>query len=382
MNDTPSTIGIADRIFPDFSRNVYCVLGLTVDAVSFAEAKDKVLSAIKDRRRLLLTTPNMNFVTISFSSPKFRNSILCSDLCTADGMPLVWISRILGAPLDERVSGSNLFSTFIEDTGTKLRVFLFGGEEGTAQAAAERLNGMDRGVNCVGHFYPGFTPVEEMATPEVLKVVNDSNADFLLLALGAQKGQSWIMDTERRLNVPVISHLGSTLNYIAGTVRRAPAQWQRLGLEWLWRVKEEPYLWRRYFKDFIMLIKLLLSRVIPSVAYRFLYSPTEADLKLAALSVCTDDNTQALGFKGPWDKRNLSLVRLALQEAFQSNSDIVLDFEQLSYADSAFLGLILLAYGYQHRARRRFSISRLGSQMPTILYLYGCEYLKDAVDRN
>ena len=382
MNQIFSANDIADRNIPDFSRNVYCVLGLILDAVSSVEAKDKVLSAAKQRRRLLLATPNMNFVTISRSSSKFRNSILCSDLCTADGIPLVWMSRILGAPINERAPGSNLFSTFIEDEGANLRVFLFGGEITVAQAAADQLNAMNRGVHCVGHFYPGFTSVEKMATPDVLKLINDSNADFLLLALGAQKGQSWIMDTAHHLNVPVISHLGSTINYIARSIRRAPPLWQRLGLEWLWRIKEEPYLWRRYFTDFIMLTRLFFSRVIPSVLYRFLHSPNDADFESASLNICANDSTHTLSFAGPWDKRNLSSVRLAFQDAFQSKSDIVLDFEELKYADSAFLGLILLAYGCQIRARRRFSIRSLGSKMPRILYLYGCEYLSEAVEIN
>jgi N-acetylglucosaminyldiphosphoundecaprenol N-acetyl-beta-D-mannosaminyltransferase len=295
-------------------------------------------------------------------------------------MPLVWISRLLGAPIRERVSGSNLFSALMDDADSRLRVFLFGGEKGVARMASDTINELNRGVQCVGHFYPGFTSVEEMADPEALKRINESDADFLLLALGAQKGQFWIMDNELHLSVPVISHLGSTINYVANSVRRAPPLWQDAGLEWLWRIKEEPYLWKRYLTDFATLIQLSLSRAIPSLIYKWLNTPGEADLKAAALEVEKSDGAHVLRFSGAFDKRNLSSMRLALQQAFEAKANIALDFEDLKYADSAFLGLILLAYGYQARARRRFSIRRLGNKTPRILYLFGCDYLMDAVE--
>jgi N-acetylglucosaminyldiphosphoundecaprenol N-acetyl-beta-D-mannosaminyltransferase len=380
MNDAPQAREILDKLTPDFSRDVYCVLGLTLDAVNFEEAKKRIALAVERRQRLFLTTPNMNFVSLGHSSAKFRNSVLCSDLCTADGMPLVWISRLLGAPIRERVSGSNLFSSLIDDAESKLRVFLFGGEKGTAQAAADKINELNLGVQCVGHFYPGFTSVDKMSDPDVLKRINDSDADFLLLALGAQKGQFWILDNEHHLSVPVISHLGSTINYVAHSVRRAPRLWQSVGLEWLWRIKEEPHLWKRYFTDFSTLIQLSVSRVVPSLIYKSLNCPSEGDLKAASLDIEENDGAHLMRFNGAFDKRNLSSVRLALHRAFEAKAGIVLDFQDLKYADSAFLGLILLAYGYQARARRRFSIRRLGNKTPKILYLFGCDYLMDAVE--
>ena len=83
------------------------------------------------------------------------------------------------------------------------------------------------------------------------------------MALGAQKGQAWLMANRGKLTVPVVSHLGATLNFLAGTVRRAPEGVRKLGLEWLWRIKEEPKLARRYLSDGGRLAWLLLTRVLP-----------------------------------------------------------------------------------------------------------------------
>jgi len=90
----------------------------------------------------------------------------------------------------------------------------------------------------------------------VLQAINASQADFLVVALGAKKGQAWILHNLEHLQVPVVSHLGAVVNFVAGTVQRAPAAWQRAGLEWLWRIKEEPALFGRYWNDGLALFGL------------------------------------------------------------------------------------------------------------------------------
>jgi N-acetylglucosaminyldiphosphoundecaprenol N-acetyl-beta-D-mannosaminyltransferase len=105
--------------------------------------------------------------------------------------------------------------------------------------------------------------VEKMIDPSYLEQINTTGADFLLVALGGQKGQAWFMGNRQKLAVPVVSHLGSTVNFLTGTVRRAPAGLRRLGLEWLWRIGQEPHLAMRYLSDGTRLLGLLLGRVAP-----------------------------------------------------------------------------------------------------------------------
>ena len=128
-------------------------------------------------------------------------------------------------------------------------MYSFGGPDGVAEAAWRQLRFESKGLTCVGYESPGFGSIDEMSTEGIIQRINTSKADVLVVSLGARKGQAWIERNRRRLDVPVISHLGAVLHFVAGTVKRAPAWMQRIGLEWLWRIRQEPRLWRRYLLD-------------------------------------------------------------------------------------------------------------------------------------
>ena len=169
-------------------------------------------------------------------------------MSVADGKPIVWLARLLNIPIPERVAGSDLIEELIKNrTEHKiLKVFFFGGEDGIAEAACEKLNSYNTGLKCVGSFNPGFGSIADMSSSEIIDQINQSNADFIIVSLGAKKGQAWIEKNRKNLNAPIISHLGAVVNFIAGTVSRSPKILQKSGLEWLWRIKEEPMLWKRY----------------------------------------------------------------------------------------------------------------------------------------
>ena len=126
------------------------------------------------------------------------------------------------------------------------------------------------GLYCVGSLQPGFGSVDEMSSNDIIDRINSTDADFLIASLGAQKGQSWLCRNHDRLRVPVRAHLGATMNFQAGVIKRCPNMMQRLGLEWLWRIKEEPNLWTRYLNDGSLFIFLLLTRVLPLVVASWL----------------------------------------------------------------------------------------------------------------
>jgi N-acetylglucosaminyldiphosphoundecaprenol N-acetyl-beta-D-mannosaminyltransferase len=263
---------------PDVNdRDVVCILGLPFDAITLPDAVQRVRDAISARRPLFLSTPNLNFLIGCQYDAAFRASIIASDLSVADGMPLVWISRLLGTPLPERVTGSGLFERLRNDPlppgCPAIRVYFFGGPEGAAEAAARRLNAESTAMVCVGYESPGFGSVENMSGQDALDRINASGADFLVVALGAAKGQAWIQRNRDRLKVPVISHLGAVVNFEAGTVSRAPAWVQRSGLEWLWRIKEEPALAKRYARDAGALLGLLAGKVLPHMLWLQLNRP-------------------------------------------------------------------------------------------------------------
>lgn len=245
--------------------------GLPFDVLDTSEAVNRVCTAIQQQERLFVSTPNLNFLVMAQEDEAFRQSVLASGLSLADGMPVVWLSRLQGTPLPERVAGSTVFEQLRAGAGQSIigrpiKVYFFGGPPGVAEKASAMLNaehGRAGGhMVGVGAFCPGFGSVADMSTPEVIAAINASGADFLVVALGAKKGQAWIMHNLSQLTVPVVSHLGAVVNFVAGTVERAPLKWQRSGLEWLWRIRQEPALFKRYWSDGIAFIWLIMRLLV------------------------------------------------------------------------------------------------------------------------
>lgn len=322
-------------------RPVHWLLGLPFDAVTLDEAVSRIAQAVNERSPLFLSTPNLNFLIASQRDPAFRRSVLNSDLSVADGMPIVWIARLLGIPLPGRVAGSDIFEALMRGDAGPIKVYLFGGEEGVAERAAARINEAGGAVRCVGHHCPGFGTIEDMSSPGIIEQINACEPDFVLVALGAGKGQAWIEHNRARLSAPVISHLGAVINFAAGTVSRAPTWMQKTGLEWLWRIKEEPRLVRRYLSDGIALLRMGTGNVLPLMWDRL--RRRRPGMQPCSILVEQTAGRMTIELTGSW---NLSaregLVR-ALEDAFHGRASCELRIGQLDRMDPSLLGLIHLA---------------------------------------
>ena len=253
-------------------RQVHWILGLPFDAVSLAEAMQTVRNAARQRTPLFISTPNLNFLIASQKDLAFRDSVIHSDLSLADGMPILWLAKLLKVPIRERVAGSTLFEQLryspLQPEDRPLRVYFFGGPDGVAEKAANAINQDSSSMQCVGYCSPGFGSLDDISTPDLLAHINASEADFVIVSLGAKKGQAWIERNRTHLHAPIISHLGAVVNFVAGNVQRAPEWMQRIGLEWLWRIKEEPSLWKRYLDDGLGLLHITITQVIPAILGR------------------------------------------------------------------------------------------------------------------
>ena len=362
----------------DLTREVYGVLGIPVDVIDMAAALRKIEIAAAGRTPFLLSTPNLNFLVTSRLDPEFRESLLISDLCPADGMPIVWLARLLGVPIKERVAGSDIFETLMSarHATQRLSVFLFGGAEGVAAAACEKLNAEPGGMTCAGSFYPGFCTVDEMSTDTIIDSVNSSNADFLVAALGAKKGQAWLLRNHDRLRIPVRVHLGAVVSFQAGTVTRAPTVMRKWGLEWLWRIKEEPQLWMRYWDDGFVLLQLVLTHVVPLVilsrwhrlrwgrkALNLLIKRTE-DHKSVILSINGDATVQNVGNALPY-----------FQDAVAAAKDIVINFTDTRLIDARFLGLLIMINKTLKRHQLRLTFTGISPRIARIFRLHGFGFL-------
>lgn len=326
----------------DFNRPVHCILGLPIDAVDIRQAAQILESARTGGPRCFLSTPNLNFVIASLHDSAFRESVCRSDLSLADGMPLVWVARLLGIPVRERVSGSGLFDFLRKHASTQWNIFFFGGQMGMGQEALLKISTEDASMHPTGYIYPGFGNIEQMSHPELIECINESGADMLVVSLGAAKGQAWICRNFDSLNTPVISHLGAVINFVAGTVYRAPVWMQHSGLEWLWRIKEEPALYRRYVSDGMAFLRLMMTRILPLILLQRLAATPLSAHKQAYISHPHGVGGNHAKLTGAWNKDNLRAVRDEFSRLLALRSDATLDLADTIGLDSAFLGLVLL----------------------------------------
>lgn len=244
-------------------RHVVQLFGLPFDVSTLDETVAEIRHACVSRRRLFLSTANVNFVVHAQRDAAFRQSLFDSDRCVADGAPLVWLSRLLGRALPERVAGADIFEALRRgSSGAPVSVYFFGGPPGVAERACAVLRREQGGVRCVGFDCPGFGDVASMSRPETIARINAAAPDFVVVALGAAKGQAWIQANRHQLDAPVICHLGAVVNFVAGNVSRAPRWVARMGIEWLWRVGQEPALARRYVGDFFALLGLVAAELL------------------------------------------------------------------------------------------------------------------------
>jgi N-acetylglucosaminyldiphosphoundecaprenol N-acetyl-beta-D-mannosaminyltransferase len=338
--DWNSAAGIRD----DLSREVYCILGMPVDAVEMPAVLGKIGLAAESGIPLLISTLNINFLAISLIDPEFREQLLLSDLCTPDGVPIIWIARLLGIPIKRRVAGADIFEALKSPPNSKrpLRIFLFGSTEPVAAAASERLNSSDSaGMQCVGWACPGFGTVEEMGQPNFINRINSSKADFLVAALGAKKGQQWLLRNHRRLEVPIRAHLGATINFQAGTVRRAPPVMQKYGLEWLWRIKEEPSLLSRYWHDAGVLLRVLVMQVLPFAIVEYLRRMAGRKQSFVITRAGSDQVT-VVRIRGYATAERVPEAIACLRRAIASGSRMVIDLSATRAVDARFFGLFLM----------------------------------------
>jgi N-acetylglucosaminyldiphosphoundecaprenol N-acetyl-beta-D-mannosaminyltransferase len=343
----------------------FWLLGLPFDPIDMAGAIESIHAAARQRRRLLFVTPNVNFVAMAAKDAAFRDTVLHSQLSLVDGMPLVWLGRSLGIPFTERVAGSSLLERLARDD-RPLRVYFFGGPPDAARVASERLPGLGRGLIPVGFHTPGFGSVESMSTAALIDSINRSEAEFLVVALGAKKGHEWIAHNLQRLQVPVISHLGASINFLAGTIARAPPLMQATGLEWLWRILQEPALFHRYRNDGMYFIPAALAarRAVANNA-----GEAVAGLKL-------NRHSREWLLEGALTRTTAATLQQSFDSALAgSEAPAQLDVSSLVHVDAAGLGCL---YALQYRRATRLEIVCTSAQVRKLFQAHHAEVLLDA----
>lgn len=226
------------------------LLGVQVDNVTLEEAYQKFLSFLEEDKTSVIITPNSEILYAAYHDKELFEILNRADMLIADGIGVVYASKILKKPLPERVAGFDLLCRVMENAvKDNVKLFFFGSKPGVAEAAKEKLEQKYPGIQIVGT-NDGYFKDEEA----VVEKVNQSGADLLLVCLGAPKQELFMDRWKDRLQVKACIGAGGSLDVFAGTVKRAPAFFCKFGLEWFYRLIKEP--WR--FKRMINLPKFML----------------------------------------------------------------------------------------------------------------------------
>ena len=227
------------------------LLGVLVDRVDRCAAVAALAGFLRDGGRHQIVTVNTDFVRLADRSPEYREVLNRADLAVPDGMPLVWLSRLTGDPLVERVAGIELVEELCRLGAQEgVGLFLLGARPGVAERAGRSLAARHPGLRITGVFAPPFRPRTAADDQAMVDAVRAAGRSILLVALGAPRQDQFIAAHLAELDVPIAIGVGGTLDILAGAIRRAPRWMQRTGLEWLWRLIQEPSrLWRRYLLE-------------------------------------------------------------------------------------------------------------------------------------
>ena len=234
---------------PEMANGIFRVLGVQVNAVQIPGAIERMLEwiAARDGSRYVAVT-GMHGVTEARRDPGFRATLNQADMVVPDGMPLVWLGRVRGHRLRRRVYGPELMLEFCRTTASRgLRHYFYGGAPGVAQSLASQLAERFPGLVVAGSYTPPFRPLTPEEDAAVVAEINASQADIVWVGLSTPKQEKWMRDHQARLDVPVMVGVGAAFDIHSGRAKQAPVWMRENGLEWCYRLVQEPRrLWRRY----------------------------------------------------------------------------------------------------------------------------------------
>lgn len=255
LTPTEDVAPVADAPRAEASGRI-TLFGIEIDTVRMHEAVARVLEWTVDRRDgcRYVVTPNVDHAVMYQERDDLRQAYAGASLVLADGRPVVWVARLLGHVVPERVPGSELAGALFRITceaNRPLRVYLLGAAPGVAERAARFVTGKWPNVEIVGTYSPplGFEH-NDAENEKILARIADARPEVVLIGLGAPKQELWVARHRERIDAGVALCVGATIDFLAGERRRAPKWIRQIGFEWLHRVCGDPRrLARRYARD-------------------------------------------------------------------------------------------------------------------------------------
>lgn len=226
-------------------RETVNILGVDIDKIPMSAAFEKADKLMKTEGVSMIFTPNPEIIMEASKDEDFKKILNSADICTPDGIGVVYASKILKNSVSERVPGFELTKLLLKSASKSGEgVFFFGSKPGVCEMAKEKVEAMYPGINVCGVHHGYFKPEE---TEKIVEEINQSGAKLLLVCLGAPKQEKWIYANREKLCVNLCLGVGGTLDVLSGTAKRAPEIFIKLNLEWLYRIASNPKRWGRFF---------------------------------------------------------------------------------------------------------------------------------------
>ena len=229
------------------------ILGVNISTATVSEAVQIISGTISSGKKMGVFTPNSEIILSAYKNENFKNIINSASLCTADGIGVIYASKIFGTPINKRCSGYDDSLELIKQMAyNNYSLYLFGASPGVAEAAKKKIEEANPGINIVG-CHDGYFDSEE--EKNIINDINEKTPNVLFVCLGSPKQEKWIYDHLSDLDINVAMGLGGCLDVYAGNVKRAPQIFINLGLEWFYRLIKEP---KRFFR-MLALPKFMLT---------------------------------------------------------------------------------------------------------------------------
>ncbi len=243
---------MALKPMPDNNMPYSIILGTRVNMVQINAVLNCMEGWIKngDKGRFVVVS-NLHAIMEGRRRPEFQKLLNTADLFVPDGVSTLFIGRQRGFQLKERVTGTELMTSFCSLSNQKhYSSYFYGDTDEVLNTMKSKLNATYPGMEISGAYSPPFRPLTQEEDEAVVKMINEAKPDVLWVGLGCPKQEQWVYDHKDRLDVPIIIGVGAAFKFLSGHVQRAPKWARNFHLEWLWRLMQEPKrIWRRVLVD-------------------------------------------------------------------------------------------------------------------------------------
>ena len=330
------------------------ILGVAIDNLTMDQVLDTLEAQIAEGGFHQIATANVDFVIRSVRDEELREALNRCDIVLADGMPLVWASRLLGVRLKERVAGADLVPRLAKLSAQHgYRIFLLGASEESSAGTAAWMQKNFPSVCIAGRHSPRFQPLEEMDHEDILARIEEAWPDILLVAFGNPKQEKWLAMHRHRLKVPVCIGVGGSFDFLSGGIRRAPVWMQRSGMEWLYRTIQEPSrLAVRYFSNAAGLLRYLPAQLVATAIQARRRSHVQITKE-------TIGPAKVFRIQGSFTGALLPRFEADVRCEILAGSHVVLDLSETVYIGADALGTLIRLLGTVRRWKRELWLAGL-----------------------